>query len=333
MHYADLYRQAVEAVEFKPKQGLTIKLLLDWVAKRRSAQRILNTLLHLYQWSGMRRVLEILPFSPLRGDLKQLDRLLPVPHVSQPIPHLSQAISAERSGEVVLFTGCVANIFDSLTHQATIKLLTHLGFDVRVLENQTCCGAMHAHNGQIERSKACARQNIEAFAESPASSIIYNSSGCGAFLSEYPDLLKEDASEIEPATDVMDFLNGTDRLGDLEFRELKAKVAVHEPCSQRNVLQNHGIIYDLLEKIPGLEVFPLPGNDICCGAGGTQMVTQPELAVPLRDEKVEALLNSEANLLISTNLTCAMHLSSGIRAAGGDIEVMHPVRLLAQQLV
>jgi glycolate oxidase iron-sulfur subunit len=62
------------------------------------------------------------------------------------------------------------------------------------------------------------------------------------------------------------------------------------------------------------------------------MVTQPELATPPRDEKVEALLATGADMLVSTNLACALHMASGIRGAGHDIEVLHPLRLLAQQL-
>jgi glycolate oxidase iron-sulfur subunit len=107
---------------------------------------------------------------------------------------------------------------------------------------------------------------------------------------------------------------------------------VHEPCSQRNALANADQIYRVLEKIPGLDILPLPGNGMCCGAGGTKMVTQPELASAPRDEKVEALLETGADMLISTNLTCALHLASGIRKAGHEIEVLHPVRLLARLL-
>jgi glycolate oxidase iron-sulfur subunit len=98
------------------------------------------------------------------------------------------------------------------------------------------------------------------------------------------------------------------------------------------VLDNTQLIYEMLGRIPGLEVVPLPGNEICCGAGGTKMVTQPELASPPRDEKVTALLDTKADILVSTNLTCAMHMASGIREAGSEIAVIHPIQLLAQQM-
>ncbi|MET0116860.1 MAG: (Fe-S)-binding protein [Sedimenticola sp.] len=334
MDYNELYRQAMEAIDHKPYSGWAIKLLLDWVADRRSAQRLLNTLAHIYQRSGMQRVVKKFP---LKGDFRQFEKLLPVPLVSMPVPDYSQTKIPEHRGEVVLFTGCVSNIIDTQTHNATIRLLTCLGYDVRVLENQTCCGAIYAHNGEMGRAKGCAGKNIDAITESGVSSVIYNASGCGAFLNEYPALLNDDGGDESPnalsTIDVMDFLVGTKELGSLPFRELKARVAVHEPCSQRNVLKNQEVVYDLLANIPGLEVVPLPGNNMCCGAGGTKMVTQPELAEPPRDEKVSALVESGADILISTNLTCALHLSTGAREADHEIEVMHPARLIAQQLI
>jgi glycolate oxidase iron-sulfur subunit len=88
-----------------------------------------------------------------------------------------------------------------------------------------------------------------------------------------------------------------------------------------------------LAQIPDLDVVALPDNAMCCGAGGTQTVTQPELASPPRDEKVQALLDSEAEILLSTNLTCALHLARGVRETGRRVVVMHPVTLLAQQMI
>ncbi len=337
MAYAELYLQASEALDARPQRDLAISLVLGLADGPRSRQRLLGYLLRFYQWSGLHRALGSLPFSPLKGGLKELQRLLPVAHRSQPVPDQSPAETAECLGELGLFTGCMANILDTQTHNASIRLLTRLGYAVRVMQKQTCCGATYAHNSEPERARDCARRNQDAFGESGLDAIIHNASGCGAFLNDYTALLDmgegDDTQQaMPPVTDVMDFLLGMDWPGDVAFRELHLRVAVHEPCSQRNALGNAGAVYELLAKIPGLEVIPLPGNEMCCGAGGTKMITQPELALPLRDEKVNALLQTGADLLVSTNLSCALHLAGGLRESGHDIEVMHPVRLLAQQL-
>ncbi|GAB6053478.1 (Fe-S)-binding protein [Magnetospira thiophila] len=335
MAYGDLYRQTLEALANRPRQGRTIRVMLGAVAEGRTAQRGLNALLRFYQKSKMQRAIRRLSIPPMMRNLRRLESLLPAAQVGPPVPPFNPAIAPECRGEVALFTGCIAHVLDTETHGATINLLTALGYDVCVPEAQTCCGALYAHNGDFERARSCARKNRAAFSGLGVESMIYNSSGCGAFLSEYEGLLNADPPGDgmgPPMRDIMDFLVGNDGFRHVTFREMKARVAVHEPCSQRNVLKNSHLVYELLARIPGLEVVPLPGNDMCCGAGGTKMLTHPELASPPRDEKVQALLDSKADLLISTNLSCALHLSSGCRDVGHEIPVLHPVALLARQI-
>lgn len=332
MDYAGLYRQAMESLTDKPRQGLAVKVLLGFFARPRAAKRFLNVLIQLYQRSGLQWLFRRLP---IEGGVKELDALLPVLCSPRRVAGHSRTDAAARHGELALFTGCVGSILDTETHDATITVLTRLGYDVRVPGNLSCCGALHAHNGEIGRAKDLARTNLEAFSKSGADAVVYNASGCGAFLSEYDTFLNDGSGvrqSAPPIVDVLTFLAEDGRIDGVPFRALGKKVAVHEPCSQRNVLKTHDGIYGVLSRIPDLDVVALPGNTMCCGAGGTKMLTQPDLAAPPRDEKVRALLDSGAEILLSTNLTCALHLARGVREAGGKVAVMHPVSLLARQL-
>ena len=140
-----------------------------------------------------------------------------------------------------------------------------------------------------------------------------------------------------PLFDITEFLNlhWPEDLN-LKDRHAKArKVAVHEPCSQRNVQADwtslgnrHQHVYALLEKIPEITVIPLPDNQICCGAGGVHMLTHPEIADPLRNTKLAHFEQSQADLLVSTNIGCALHLNAG----PARNKVVHPVVLLAELL-
>jgi glycolate oxidase iron-sulfur subunit len=338
MAYSELYLQAWQILDKQPIPNIAMRVVLSLVDGGALKLFLADKFIRLYQWSGIAKLLDRLSFSPLKGSLKELERLLPSTCTYQTIADRSEAVTAVKKGTVGLFTGCIANLLDRQTHSATIRLLTRLGYEVQVFQNQTCCGATYAHNGDLEQAKSCARQNLAAFSAGKLDAIIYNASGCGAFLSEYPTLLKDDETgerkhKTPPTIDILEFLTTTQWPEDLQLEELKCRVAVHEPCSQRNVLETTPASYSLLEKIPGLEIFPLQGNEMCCGAGGTKMITQPELAQPLRDEKVTALLDSKADILISTNLSCALHLASGIRQERADIEVLHPVVLLARQIL
>jgi glycolate oxidase iron-sulfur subunit len=119
----------------------------------------------------------------------------------------------------------------------------------------------------------------------------------------------------------------------VEFDHLPLKVALHTPCTLRQGEGQEEAVIELLQNIPGLEILPLSGNPRCCGAGGSQMLSQPEMADALRDDIVGELKSMGAEVLISSNLGCAMHLRQGLAQAGIDIPLQHPVQLIAQAMV
>ncbi|MFA7097384.1 MAG: heterodisulfide reductase-related iron-sulfur binding cluster, partial [Gammaproteobacteria bacterium] len=83
---------------------------------------------------------------------------------------------------------------------------------------------------------------------------------------------------------------------------------------------------------PGIELVPLPENGRCCGAAGSYMISQPEMAQALLDDKLEHLKRLAPSILVTSNVGCALHFQAGIRAAGLEIEVLHPVTLIARQM-
>jgi glycolate oxidase iron-sulfur subunit len=179
--------------------------------------------------------------------------------------------------------------------------------------------------------------NTGIFNSLDVEAIIYVASGCGLMLNEYErnsgaaDNLKKFNSRL---FDITEFLNlhwpDTFSLTSSGSSANKV-VAVHEPCSQRNLGElgnppQH--VYQLLKKIPKITVIPLPDNQFCCGAGGVHMLTHPEIADPLRDAKLVRFEQSEADWLVSTNIGCALHLNAG----PAQHKVVHPVVLLAELL-
>nr|CRH05932.1 putative glycolate oxidase iron-sulfur subunit [Candidatus Magnetococcus massalia] len=340
MDFKALFYQAIENIEPLPKPDLAISWVLKFIDKGWAQHSLLKHFIQTYQFGGLQWLFRKVPPTPVIDTFKQFDALLPTPYTPEKIVIPAEGENSEQRPEVALFTGCLAHALDTDTHNASIKLLTHLGYDVRLLKNLSCCGAMFVHNGQMERAKALAQSNMDQIQDMDTGTILFNASGCGAFMKEYDSILGEtdetkngDTSTPPPQiVDVLSFVLESVLNGTLSFSPLNKRVAVHEPCSHRNTLKDQDNIYHILNKIPNLEVIPLNDNMICCGAGGTKMATQGELAAHTRDEKVQALLNSGAELLLSTNLTCALHLARGIREAGGSIPVLHPVTLLAQQI-
>jgi glycolate oxidase iron-sulfur subunit len=118
----------------------------------------------------------------------------------------------------------------------------------------------------------------------------------------------------------------------LVLNPLPLKVALHTPCTLRQNEGQEEAVLELLQKIPELEILPLSGEPRCCGAGGSQMLSQPEMADALRDDIVDEIIATGANVLISSNLGCAMHLREGLAQAGIDIPLQHPVQLISKAM-
>jgi glycolate oxidase iron-sulfur subunit len=256
----------------------------------------------------------------------------------------------EHRGDVGLFLGCVARLTDATTINAAVVVLNRLGYTVHVPGQQTCCGALHQHGGELETAQNLARQNIRAFEELTSQglklqAIISTASGCGAQLAEYehfslPALSSKATGFSGKVMDINAFLAIAKGWDDIKLKPLPYKIAVHEPCSLRNVLRGGTHPYKLLARIPEAQVVPLPGNNQCCGAAGTYFADQPEMAQVLLHDKLAALNASDARYLATSNIGCAMHIGGALREAGTGpglkaglgIEVVHPVTLLARQM-
>lgn len=260
----------------------------------------------------------------------------------------------EPRGQVGLFLGCVARLTDATTLNAAILVLNRLGYTVHVPRAQTCCGALHQHSGDRTTAKQLELQNIAAFNELNLDAILSTASGCGVQLREYglssfsqPSNLRsqvqDDAAQTgkfrrpaikfsAKAVDIGAFLAAAEGWDEVKLAPLPHKIAVHEPCSLRNVLRGSAHAYALLARIPGALVIPLAGNDQCCGAAGTYFIDQPEMAAPLLHDKMTALKASGARYLATSNVGCAMHIGSALRQAGSEIEVVHPVTLISRQM-
>jgi glycolate oxidase iron-sulfur subunit len=318
MVYGELFDQAQARLKAEP--GWLAKLAFRLIENKRWRMRLMP-LLAVYLKSGLQK--------PLRstGLLKKLHLAAAEALLSKPA---LQALadfyptSATKRGRVALFTGCIAEHFDRKTLLAAIKLLNAIGYEVLVPPQQGCCGAIHQHNGQS--AAGLIGSNIKVFNALGVDAVLHTATGCGAMLSEYQS---NDGAAAElfrqRLCDISDFLlkHWPD---DLQLKASKLKVAVHEPCSQRNVLKNQQADYALLQKIPDLSIAALADNHICCGAGGSYMLTHPENAAQLGVLKNQIISASSADVVVSSNFGCAVYLS----ASGGRVE--HPLWLAALQL-
>ncbi len=315
--------------EGKLKQPRRLRVLLQNVTDIPRLQHIAAAM-RTYQRSGLQWLAR--KSGVLKGlDLDALETLLPaIPEAKR--FHSHYPAHGKRRGTVGLFIGCIGSIMEGEIHSATIELLTRLGFEVHIPSSQGCCGSLHQHNGEADTARQLAERNREAFSGLELDAIVSTASGCAAQLFEYATLYGGELVLPAPLFEICDFLQLYWPADGPALKPQPLRAALHLPCSQRNVLRKPEAAERLLSRIPGLELEPLEGNDQCCGAAGSYMLTQTDNAHALRQRKVDAVIRQQPQLLLSNNIGCALHLAGGLKEQGIDVEVMHPVLLLAKSL-
>ncbi|MCY3601508.1 MAG: heterodisulfide reductase-related iron-sulfur binding cluster [Chloroflexi bacterium] len=242
---------------------------------------------------------------------------------------------AAGEGEVALFTGCVMGELFGDVHRASVRVLERSGANVFAPRGQSCCGALSAHDGDLEQARRLARENIAAFEASGAETIVVNSAGCGAAMKEYGELLAEDAEFVERAeamaakvVDFSEYLAGRD----LPAGRLGARVAYQDAC---HLAHAQGISAEpraLLGAVDGCELVETEGADMCCGAAGIYSLIQPAMSGELRARKAEQFREHQPDVIVTANPGCQMQYEAAVREAGIEARVLHLAEALDEAL-
>jgi glycolate oxidase iron-sulfur subunit len=265
------------------------------------------------------------------------DTQLPLPEdlekASAPLPLLIKA-RGEKRGKVALLTGCVMSVLYSPVHTATAKILAANGFEVHVPKNQSCCGALHGHQGKLEGAKELARTLIASLESTPYDAVILNSAGCGSFLKDYGHLLKDDSAWSERAaafsTKIKDITEFLMEVGPRPMtRGIKKRVTYHDACHLRHGQKIADAPRSLLKLIPEIEYVECVDADQCCGSAGVYNYLQPELARRLQEKKVANLLATGAEIVATGNPGCLAWIEQGLPSGTVAPKIQHPVELLA----
>jgi glycolate oxidase iron-sulfur subunit len=239
----------------------------------------------------------------------------------------------EVTARVALLRGCVMEGLFGATNRATERVLTRNGCELVEVGEQVCCGALHAHAGQIESAKQLARANIEAFLASGCEWVVVNAAGCGAAMKEYGALLADDSRYAERARafsrKVKDITELLVERGIAEpDQPIKRRVTYDAPCHLYHAQRVTEAPLDLLKAMPGLELVPLRGAEMCCGGAGIYNLQHPQLSGEILADKLAAIRESGADTVATANPGCIMQIGAGAHINRMPIAVIHPVELL-----
>jgi glycolate oxidase iron-sulfur subunit len=259
-----------------------------------------------------------------------------VPKVA--LPEMSPATGEARRGRVGLVKGCVASVLFGPTNAATVRLVNQAGYDVTIPKAQGCCGALYAHSGKLEKARACARRNLEAFERLGVEAVITNAAGCGSTLKEYGHLLAGDPAWAERARqfsakvrDVSEWLSQTGFAVTPFLAPGGPVVTCHDACHLAHAQRVVQPPRELVRAVAGDKLVELPEADVCCGSAGSYNLTEPDMAERLQQRKIDNILQSGARVVVTTNPGCILQIQAGLRKAGaGRVRVLHLVDYLAE---
>jgi glycolate oxidase iron-sulfur subunit len=215
-----------------------------------------------------------------------------------------------------LLPGCVQSAAAPHFNAAATRVFARIGIDLTENPAVGCCGAVSFHLDAPEEARAFARRNIDAWLgeiDTGASAVIVTSSGCAAFIKDYPDLLAEDPAYAEKARRVADLVRDPievlDAAPPAQARvPAEPRIAVHDPCTLRHGLKLGGRVEALLRSL-GYDPQPVRDADLCCGSAGPYSLLQPTFASALRANKLAALTEHDPAAICTANIGCWMHLA------------------------
>jgi Fe-S oxidoreductase len=280
-------------------------------------------LLGLVQRLRLDRLAEALAPASLR-ELSSLAPRVPPASERRKLPPLIPAVG-ERRGKVGFFVGCVMPELFGGVNEATVRVLTANGFDVVVPQAQGCCGALHAHSGDLDFARELARVNLEAFSDVDV--VVTNSAGCGAALRELESWLPGAGGALsERVRDVAEFLDAEGLRAPTS--SIVGRVCYDDPCHLVHGQRVADAPRRLLQAVSGLELVEHTDPGACCGAAGIYNLTHREMSAAVLDRKISALAAADPDFVATGNPGCLMQIGRGAEQAGMRAQVLHPIELL-----
>ena len=239
----------------------------------------------------------------------------------------------DKNGNVLMFAGCVGEGLFAGVNRATERVLSANDFNITTPSQQVCCGALHAHAGDLEGARKLARQNIAAFnSDEP---IVTNAGGCGAMLVTYAHLFANDKELAEKATNFSARVRDvSQQLATVEMRTapapVEASVTYDTSCHLLYGQRGGEASERMLRAVAGDKFVALNGTERCCGAAGIYNLMQPEMSQRVLQEKLDHINSTHAGILATGNPGCQMHIGAGACLSQMKLKVCHPVELVDQ---
>jgi len=242
--------------------------------------------------------------------------------------------------QVALMIPCYVDLFYPEVGVATLELLEKLKVEVVYPFDQTCCGQPMANSGCFEEAQATEELFIKNFSGfdhivAPSGSCTHHLRNKFTAAPDSPQRRKVSANIY----DLVEFLHDILQVSEFPWAKFNHKVALHTSCSAIRGLGLASMserVHDpkfskpknLLERVPGIQFADFERPDECCGFGGTFSVTEEAVAAKMGYDKLEFISKAGADYIVSSDMSCLMHLQGCANRLGAKLKVLHIAQVL-----
>jgi len=215
----------------------------------------------------------------------------------------------------------------------TIKVLEKAGCNVIYNPDQTCCGQPAFNAGYWGESREVCSKFIKDFEQ--AEYVVMPSASCTGFINNYYEKVFGNTSNHNATKDIKgkvfelsDFLVNVLKVVDLGA-SLNGTATYHDSCAALRECKIKEEPRTLLKHVKGLNLVPLQENETCCGFGGTFAVKFEGISTAMGEQKAQHVMDTKASYLISTDLSCLMHINGVMEKKQMPVQCLHLADVLA----
>ncbi len=239
-----------------------------------------------------------------------------------------------------LFVPCFVDQLHPAAAIAAVEVLERLGVELDVPDGAPCCGQPPANAGFAQAGEAALERFVDTYAESEH--VVVLSGSCALHVRAHAGGVAGAGRRVAARTmEFCAFLHdviGLDRVAALGA-SLDARVALHIGCHalrglglatpSERMLPPHNVVRALLETVQGLTFAALSRRDECCGFGGSFSVDEGAVSTRMGDDRWRDAHGAGATALVSTDVSCLLHLRGVAGARGGALPSWHVAEVLA----
>jgi glycolate oxidase iron-sulfur subunit len=289
-----------------------------WLAKTALRQLVAHPT-RLRAFGAMTRVAQAVGLTRIVRSGRQLPRLRG--RFKAPAGSVAPALG-ERRHRVAFLVGCVMPILYPQSHDAAVGLLQLAGCEVWFPPGERCCGALLAHNGDLEGAAHLRDANMKVYDAGDFDALIVDSAGCGSHLKDFYPNLKGRVKDL------------TEWLAEVGLppaeQDVSLRVTYQDACHLVHAQRIRKQPRALIRAIPGVELVEMRHPDICCGAAGLYSTLEPAMSQRILADKMDDLLSTNADVVVTANPGCQMQLEAGLRSRGSKMQVEHVSELVAR---